>query len=340
MSLTRRRILADRLLERGDPYGELLALACREDPGLREELDVRVGEVFGPGVRLSWHEGWIDGLELQDRYDVLEQLASEDELGGLTTFRWSGPVDRRLAEWLQADGEALEVVEIRGGGALEVPLDELFSGPDLRSLTLDLPEVDLFGPLDLPGLETLDLWTARPPIGDLAESALPALRSLRLGAEEVDDEGLAAWAGRSVDELVVRQDALAGLARVGGLRVRERLVLAGPTPPSQGGLSTPPEVVLEAWSASQQDAVEELLGRPVRLSQTWPVGLEHEVLRQARRRAFGAGDRSRTLRRAGRSLFVGDGAAEEERVHADSWSAAYEHVLRRRALEGLGWTED
>lgn len=340
-----RRVHADRLLERGDPYGELVALACglANEASLAGVLRERVEALFGTGVRMGWHEGWVDALDLEGRHDVLEHLTSEGELGGLTTLRWSGPVDRRLAEWILAEGEHLEVVEIRGGGALDVPLDALFGGSSLRSLTLDLPTVVVDGSLELPALEVLDVWTARPPVEVLAGSRLPALRSLRLGGEAIDEDAMEAWRNRSLDELVLRQALVGCLGRVEIPRVRERLVVAGWVDRSMAraaGRLDDAEVVVESWSAAQQELLTDVLGREVRRSRTWPVGLEHEVGRQLRRRSFGSQHRLRTLRRDGRMVFVGDGSGELDRAFADPWAAAFEHALRRRTLEGLGWDED
>lgn len=234
-----RLVLADGLLERGDPWGELLALSCRlaREGGTAEERarQAALERALGPGIGAG-----VGGLA--SRFELRRGLVGAVWMDGATFAREGA---RLLAEH---PIEELHLSPLDGAG-----LARLARAPALARLsTLVLSHGDVeherllaLAPFaesaDLAGLRALDLSWFCTVASDWRE-ALAALRAPRLASLRLD------WGA-------VSASALTGLAENPGPRV-EALSLSHAThlgrkpwvaSPSPGDLADPDEVVAEAF---------------------------------------------------------------------------------------------
>lgn len=207
------RVYADRLLEKGDAYGEFITLQCARDggalPGAREEqlrvdvLEPRLRAAVGPHLEVRrWHRGLATDVELLvgDELPLSAPglLARRAEGVGVERLRVTtvGPADGAPSiEELTPLWRALERGP-RFARLSELVLDEGMPSPGPRRLgdltplyraypglrVLELHGVDLhLGAIALPELQRFTASLLRPEtISSLVHAQWPKLETLEL----------------------------------------------------------------------------------------------------------------------------------------------------------------
>lgn len=254
-------VLADALIDRGDPRGRLLAVqrALELDPWnadlQRDEvrlIDRHADALLGPlalhryddGLELTWHRGFVRGAAIDEQHvsssRLLDELLQIPAVESLAALRLGHVLDfEGCRACLVARRPALRRLEYgidRHGNAV---FEEGMVAPLLEVLpTLEAfvgPGGDL-GRIRLPNARAFDLRYLRPDLSPLVDADWPRLESLRLAGT--------AWRYGSVDfrPLLDALDAKTNL--------RELALLEMETWDDDWGEPTPADALVEHLAGS------------------------------------------------------------------------------------------
>jgi uncharacterized protein (TIGR02996 family) len=211
-------VAADWLQQRGDPHGELIALAIAQasDPGLAPAVDALQEAIdpLAPLERRRWPHDW--------RWGFLRRAVVSVETRSIVRELLRAPAAQCLRELVVIGGRTSTLV------ALEVIVDH---APALRALrSLELPRHSIRRAMqphwpELPELERLVIGAAQLPV----ESVLPSLRELELDLADHPQDWLDRAPLPTVETLILHSegplvDPLRFLAPVPNLR---RLTVVG-----------------------------------------------------------------------------------------------------------------
>lgn len=200
MDLDSRRVFADELLERGDPWGEFIHLQCERGSGKQskreyelewEVLGRRLNAALGPALKhYQWENGFLAGIEFDvsdERFEELRVLPKLPEAQFLRRLIFHGlqfgGAGNMTRTWVQlAEAARLPwLTSVKVDEGLNLGNPEIDGPIEIGDIDPLLGSATRFERIDMPVLRRFSAWNLDPSlVPALVRANWPELRVLSL----------------------------------------------------------------------------------------------------------------------------------------------------------------